>query len=470
MTTRGAGGFRVLRPLARRGPSARGIASVALAALVVASSLLLAQAVFAGGAAIDLTPNGGKPGRNVGVDGSGFPGSGAAAIPVMVFWDWTGSPQRVDGGSVVSEIDGTFTMSFEVPSAWFGPHVVHACVGTGGTCAPTAPAADATFTVIRPILTLNRTSGVEGTNVTASGRRFFPGRAVRLTWDPQGSAIDLASRPLDGPERTVLGHVHGADVPRAATGSWSARSAALDASHRTRQRRNASRSPSRPRPRRHRPRPRRRPIPHRARHRTPRPTPDPTPQPTQQATARPTRQPTPEPTPERPTPQPTAAPTPTPDGHDHRSPDRFRDPRADRGPDASLDRALLTAANGAAHAASDEIRPPHSRPRRPSLPMTWSRDRPMTGPTRWQDDRVTSDDVSVLTGGLLLSLLIAFLVPFPGTLFNKTVENNYEESTPAGSPGCASVSRRSPASSARSRPACSACWSSLPSAPSSTGS
>lgn len=33
----------------------------------------------------------------------------------------------------------------------------------------------------------------------------------------------------------------------------------------------------------------------------------------------------------------------------------------------------------------------------------------------------------MLGGGFLLALLIAFLVPFPGTLFNKTVEANYDE-------------------------------------------
>jgi hypothetical protein len=37
------------------------------------------------------------------------------------------------------------------------------------------------------------------------------------------------------------------------------------------------------------------------------------------------------------------------------------------------------------------------------------------------------DDTSPLVGGFLLALLIAFLVPFPGTLFSKTVEANHEE-------------------------------------------
>jgi hypothetical protein len=53
-------------------------------------------------------------------------------------------------------------------------------------------------------------------------------------------------------------------------------------------------------------------------------------------------------------------------------------------------------------------------------------------PTTWQG-HLTSPSVSAMgniallgsTG--LLALLIAFLVPFPGTLFNKTVEANYEE-------------------------------------------
>jgi hypothetical protein len=36
-------------------------------------------------------------------------------------------------------------------------------------------------------------------------------------------------------------------------------------------------------------------------------------------------------------------------------------------------------------------------------------------------------DLGALGGLSLLALLIAFLVPFPGTLFNKTVEENYEE-------------------------------------------
>jgi len=36
-------------------------------------------------------------------------------------------------------------------------------------------------------------------------------------------------------------------------------------------------------------------------------------------------------------------------------------------------------------------------------------------------------DAGAIAGLSLLALLIAFLVPFPGTLFNKTVEENYEE-------------------------------------------
>jgi hypothetical protein len=45
------------------------------------------------------------------------------------------------------------------------------------------------------------------------------------------------------------------------------------------------------------------------------------------------------------------------------------------------------------------------------------------GPT----DQTGSFDVTTLGLGGLLALLIAFLVPFPGTLFNKTVEANYTE-------------------------------------------
>ena len=506
----------------RRRLTAAGVATI----IAILACIPFEQLAFGANPSISLSPDHGRGGTVVSVSAANWPPS-VAGRTVLIYWDpTTSSPGiRIDSGGTSVQRDGTFNAtSVTIPrgQGHFGANTVHACVMAissgppvcaSGTPAP--PTADATFTVPRPRMTLNRTSGRPGMEVVASGTDFFPTSPMQILWDATGTQQNVYAGGTDA----AGGFKAQWTVPNASPGKYTVRGCTargtacvandisnaaftitspslsvspghgLHGSHVSVSGQNyypnctvdfyfgPASDPTQVRL-----------LPGIAKHTNgkgafsagfnaptlppgnylvtaqtvrgpgdstclavdslqrqfaldvpPTPTPTPTPQPTPRPTPRPTQQPqatsTPRPT-QQPTPQPTQPPSSTPAPTLPPSPTPIASPilGASGGPLTTPEPTIHpTTAPTLALAPSPTAPPvPTAAPTpSPSAAPVIAAPPPAAGSGGWPDSVPGSGQLPTdplpIAGGFLLALLIAFLVPFPGTLFNKTVESNQDE-------------------------------------------
>jgi len=154
--------------------------------------------VEAGSPSISLSPNRGRGGTVVTVNGSGFPVGGAR---IYVFWDFGDSTQALEDNFLTRT--GTFSVTFTVPrgGGHFGANTVHACpagISSGPpVCSSSSPGASATFTIPKSHVTVSPSHGRAGMESVANGFDYFSLSVFQLTWDPAGAAQNLGSGRTD---------------------------------------------------------------------------------------------------------------------------------------------------------------------------------------------------------------------------------------------------------------------------------
>jgi hypothetical protein len=337
---------------------------------------------------ISLSRDSGKPGESFTVNGQGFsPGPLNEAIWVRFGTEDLG---------LFGPGDSTFGYQVNVPDLPPGQYKVRACNKPNSTdaivCAP-RDIASADFTITSPKVIVAPASGQQGSAVKISGSNFFANQPIKLFFFP-------ASREMLPGDEILPGKTTNSDgvfgpfnfTPNSGAGDYLVHACTLQRVLNC----NSSDSAT---------------TAYTILAATPSPTASPTPTPTL----------TPSVTPEisqAPTVAPTVAPTlePTP------------------APTAQLT-APPTAPPTAAPTA-EATQPPTLAPtQEPTAPPTAS---PTLSPTptpvavTWPEHLASPGgrggfDPTMVGTSFLLALLIAFLLPFPGTLFNKTVEANYSE-------------------------------------------
>ena len=331
---------------------------------------------------LSLSRTSGRPGDTVTANGSRY-APGALDEQILIYFDddfqTSGFPES-----------SSFAMQFQVPHKLPGTYDVIVCENGGKGC-DTREIASQRFTIVPPTITLNRSSGLSGESVGVSGSGYFGNTPIDLFFGPANEPLtsdDWIEIPTDAEtdEDGSFGSV--SFSPTGPPGNYAVIACTFSISAIPSEEcdeadlgRAAYQILAVPTP---------------SPTRTATPTPTATAPPTPTASATPTPSPTltpvptepPPPSPEiTPSPAPTEAPTPT--------------PTAEPTPTPTV--------------APTEAPSPGPRPR------TWPQHlRPPNEPTAF-------NDLGVVGTSFLLALLIAFLIPFPGTLFNKTVEANYTE-------------------------------------------
>jgi hypothetical protein len=140
--------------------------AVASLLLLIVGQLFMSTAVYAI-AAIQLSPNSGRPGMAVAIYGADF----VTGETINVTFD--GTPVCTAGPVDVSK---NWSSSFPVPSMASGSHNIIATGSSGGS-------ASSTFNIV-PGFTMGKTSGAAGTSVTVNGSGFAANEAsVTVTFD-----------------------------------------------------------------------------------------------------------------------------------------------------------------------------------------------------------------------------------------------------------------------------------------------
>lgn len=360
--------------------------------------------------------NHGRAGEQRQVIGNGF--RPASTQPYLeIDWDPAGPRLPLYGPSPAG---ASFNVQITIPmAATFGAHVILACdTGKGcGTPQQNPDQASVPFSVPYPKIFLSRSQAVAGDAVQVSGTGMYASRTLRLFFGPNGDpfARQLPSHTTNangdfGPFTIQVPNLPPGPNYRVTACSVDPRLRACDPAVTTPA---TFDSPFRaftinatptPTPR----------I-------TPGPTPPPTTRPTQRPTQRPTLAPVTQPPTPAPTPQPSAslspspeAPSPSPEPPSPSPEPVTPAPVITPEPTPS---AEVTAAPLATVAPSTGAAPQASA----APPLVWPQflHTPSSGRTL--------GNLGALGGSALLALLVAFLVPFPGTLFNKTVEANHAE-------------------------------------------
>ncbi len=326
---------------------------------------------------------------------------------IRIIWDPNG-PTETDllGGDEYGS--STWAKTVTIPSAPAGTYNIRICnVAYNGPDAGGCATADTVvrqFTIPAPKLILNKNSGPAGQPFTYQGQDFLANTTVKIYFGPKGAAVPGGAGVQ---EITPGGAASDSDgsfgkfsyTPTDAPGDYT-----LTACTTQRfvicsptDRANAPYTITAPA--------------------TPTPTKTPSPTPTKAPTATPTASPT-----HSPTASPTATPTLSP------SPAATATSTISPSPTPS---AAPTTAPPTVTPTAPPTTPPTSAPTAAPTPAPTPSPSPkvLSWPEHLQSPGSTSGgiDLGGLAGLSLLALLIAFLVPFPGTLFNKTVEENYDE-------------------------------------------
>jgi hypothetical protein len=368
-----------------------------------------------------FTKTSGRPYDLVTITGNGWvPGN--ADEEIAVIWDPQGSAIDLDFGTDFYPSSSHWTYTFNVPLVDPGTYNIRICnVAYTGPDAGGCASQDTlvkTFTVMPPLVTLSNDSGKSGDSVDVSGSKFFGGYPIHVFFGPKnaklkdsrwvevltGTSITADSNGSFGPypfnasgapgdyqvlacsEPTTLKPSDVCDTVDVGRAGYTITAAATA---------------------------------------TPSLTPTKTPSPTPTASPKPSATPTP-----TPTPTPTVAPSPTATATASPSPTATASPT----PSASPTTAPTTAPPTVAP-TTPPTTPPTPAPT--AAPTAAPTETPTPSPTpkvlSWPEHLGSPGntsgglDAGALAGISLLALLIAFLVPFPGTLFNKTVEENYDE-------------------------------------------
>jgi hypothetical protein len=345
---------------------------------------------------VTLSRNAARPGENITVHGERFaPGTLPIADKRLLI---------TLGGDLVQDdpsVNSTFNEFFSVPNFAPGNYQLVICntylVGRTATCHPKDTVKTA-FTILSPQLKLNPSSGFAGAKFDVTGTGFYADRELGLFFGPVGSdwndpgVVEIkpaVSKHTNangsfGPYSHVPNNPPGDYWVFACTNPPSSFTGFCDSDdtfHSVYTILAAAASL--------------------------------TPKPTAPPTASPTPAPTASPTPSS---TPTASPTVSPSQTSTATPTPTLAPTV--GPASAPPTDAPTPAPTAA--PTDE---PTAAPTPTTKPvLSWPEHLHSPGQTAGG-----GIDLGVLGGISLLALLIAFLVPFPGTLFNKTVESNYEE-------------------------------------------
>jgi hypothetical protein len=352
---------------------------------------------------VSLSKISGRQGDSLTVHGSGFSPAALGEL-VRVIWDPAGTQQ------VLYENNpgfSTFDVTIVVPDVAAGKYPIRVCdVPVRTTLCNSLDLAAKPFTILSPVVSIDHSSGLAGATVNVSGHLFHPQRELHLyfgtTANPKlheispGTTKQTNSDGVFEPYPYSPTDAPGSYVVTACTYAPSAVAGVCDPNDTA----TAPYSILAP------------------------PTPTPSPKPTPTHTPPPTPSPTPTATTSAPAPTPTVAPsatatlavTPT--------------------PTASATATLLptvgpsqseTAPPSASPTSSAVVEPPANSPTpAPTAsastdPLSWPQHLSAPGSPRG------FGDIGTVAAGAILALLIAFLIPFPGTLFNKTVEANYAE-------------------------------------------
>ena len=168
-----------------KGKTSRRGVSVAtiVAALLLATPMLLFIAPVLAVPSISLSPTSGPPGTSVTVDGSGFP----ASVSGVVWFD-SNNNGALDPGEphapVITDAFGDFSVTLVVPDVIAGTYNIRADVPLDGVVD-----ASATFTVPTPSISLTPTSGPPGTSITVVGSNFKLGATVTIFFDVDGDGV-----------------------------------------------------------------------------------------------------------------------------------------------------------------------------------------------------------------------------------------------------------------------------------------
>lgn len=152
--------------------------------------------------AIILNPASGPIGSSVTITGAGFDPTSTVTI------DFGSTSVPTNPSPLTTSTTGSFSATFNVPSSSSGDHTVKATQGS--------KSASKTFT-ITPVLTLNPTSGPNGTKVTITGTKFDTNAAVTVNFD---------GNPVTTIPPTVIANSNGEfsatfEVPDSSNGNYS---------------------------------------------------------------------------------------------------------------------------------------------------------------------------------------------------------------------------------------------------------
>jgi hypothetical protein len=304
-------------------------------------------------------------------------------------------------------VGSSWSTTFTVPNLPAGTYKVRICNVSNftGECAEDAKGnlidfVDKQFTILDPILTLSQSSGLTGVPFDSSGDIFFPSRSVKIWFGPVGKGPTDPGVHEIGP----VGATTNADghfgkftyTPTEGPGDYTVTACTISARGGVCNAFDIAQEP----------------------YTITAPTPTPTKTPTKS-----------------PTPSPTKSPSPTPTASASPSPSPSPSPSLSASPTATVEPTVAPASA-----------PPTASPTPTPEPTPTETPEPTVGPSAppppptpnvnitWPEHlhspiEVAGPGLDLTTLGTmsLLALLIAFLVPFPGTLFNKTVEANYIE-------------------------------------------
>src|SRR5438445_9850276 len=90
---------------------------------------------------------------------------------------YDGTAVATTPGTITTDTSGGFSATFKVPSSTEGPHTV-----TAKDASSNSASAQFTFTT-KPVISLDPTSGGEGSSVTVTGTNFSPGSTATISYD-----------------------------------------------------------------------------------------------------------------------------------------------------------------------------------------------------------------------------------------------------------------------------------------------
>jgi hypothetical protein len=358
-----------------------------------------------------LGPTSGRPGQTINASGTRWvPGNGDEEIRLI--WDPAGSASTLTNFFFPGS--STWATTFDVPNVPPGTYQVRVCNVSNftGLCVP-ADTVNKTFTVVPPAVILSKPAGLPGASINISGSQFFGSSQLKLFFGPPGkpwndpavveitpgTAKSTNSDGNFGPYPFAPPNPPGNYVVTACTWILTRLGNICDPND-TGTAPYTINAPA---------------------------TPSPTPSPTPTAKPSPTPTATPSPTPTA-TASASASPSASPTASASASASPSTGPTPTAGPTASVSATASPtqlAGSPAPPTPTPVAEPSQSPPSPSATPETiiWAQS------LRSPGDSFSGGayDLATLGGMSLLALLIAFLIPFPGTLFNKTVEANYIE-------------------------------------------